>query len=109
MPSSVTVTTAPVTGNAVANASGTITYTAPAHWSGSETFTYTVTGVAGLTATATVTITVDPPAAHGTMMVIGFVGFHCCADAAGATANDSTAAIPVTSNVRLLRSIRSSP
>ena len=32
-----------------------------------------------------VTWSVDPPAAHGTMIVIGFVGFHCCADAAGAT------------------------
>ena len=29
-----------------------------------------------------VTWSVEPPAAHGTMIVMGFVGFHCCADAA---------------------------
>jgi hypothetical protein len=41
------------------------------------------------------------------MIVMGFVGFHCCADA-GAIASIRAAAIPVTINVRLLRSIRSS-
>ena len=33
-----------------------------------------------------VTWSVEPPAAHGTMMVIGLVGFHCWAAAGAATA-----------------------
>ena len=55
-----------------------------------------------------VTWSVEPPAAQGTMMVIGLVGFHCCAEAAGATVSARSAAIPVTNNVRLLRSMASS-
>ena len=52
-----------------------------------------------------VTWSVEPPAAHGTMIVMGFVGFHCCAVAAGAIASIRAVAIPVTINVRLLRSM----
>src|SRR5262245_15125198 len=42
-----------------------------------------------------VTWSVEPPAAHGTMMVIGFVGFHCAAapnDTAASTAAAATRA-----------------
>jgi hypothetical protein len=35
------------------------------------------------------------------MMVMGFVGFHCCADATDANASASTAATPVTNVLRL--------
>ena len=55
-----------------------------------------------------VTWSVKPPAAQGTMMVIGFVGFHCCADAAAATVSATTAAIPVNDTKRLLRFMGSS-
>ena len=39
-----------------------------------------------------VTWSVEPPAAHGTMMVIGFVGFQVACAEAGAAASASAAA-----------------
>jgi hypothetical protein len=62
---SVAIVTAPVSGSAVANANGTITYTPAAGFTGSASFTYTVANSAtpSLTSNAAlVSITVTPPA-----------------------------------------------
>ena len=50
-----------------------------------------------------VTWSVEPPAAHGTMIVMGFVGFHvACASAGAAIAAERMAAAPAASQLRLL-------
>ncbi len=54
----VTAITQPAQGTAVLNANGTVTYTAPANFSGVTTFTYTIVDGNGGTDTATVTISV---------------------------------------------------
>ncbi len=45
-------------GTAVVNINGTVTYTPPSNYEGTDTFVYTITDAAGLTASATVTIVV---------------------------------------------------
>jgi len=61
-PCSVTNLTQPVSGTAVANspATGQVTYTPIAGFSGTVTFTYTATNAAGTSNAATVTVTVTP-------------------------------------------------
>ncbi|MFL5300677.1 MAG: Ig-like domain-containing protein, partial [Anaeromyxobacteraceae bacterium] len=55
---SVAIVTRPLHGNVVVNATGTVTYTPVAGWTGVDTFTYTVKNNAGLTSNAaTVSIT----------------------------------------------------
>ena len=54
-------TTAPANGGSVVvNADGTVTYTPPAGYTGTDTFDYTVTDPDGNTDTGTVTVTIDP-------------------------------------------------
>ena len=71
VPASVTVTTAPTSGGTatVDATTGDITYTAPAGFTGADTFAYTVANSAGYTsapATVTVTVTAAPVAADAT-------------------------------------------
>ncbi|SFC68507.1 Ca2+-binding protein, RTX toxin-related [Pseudooceanicola nitratireducens] len=49
-------------GEVVVNPDGTVTYTPPADFNGTDTITYTVTDPDGLTDTATITVTVGPVA-----------------------------------------------
>ncbi len=56
----VTVTGGPTNGLAVVNVDNTVTYTANADFSGSDTFTYEVSDGNGGAATATVNVTVNP-------------------------------------------------
>ena len=56
-----------------------------------------------------VTWSVEPPAAHGTMIVMGFVGFHVAWACAGsAKASEASAAATAVNRVRLLWIIESS-
>lgn len=61
---SVTIATPPASGTALADATGTVTYTPAAGFSGTDSFGYTVRDSAGATSNlATVTVTVAPVAA----------------------------------------------
>jgi hypothetical protein len=66
-----TETITAVSGNAVLNPNGTVTYTAPSH-AGLDSFSYTVTDQLGDTATNTVTVAIDPgPVALNGSLTIG--------------------------------------
>ena len=57
-----------------------------------------------------VTWSVEPPAAHGTMIVIGREGFQlACACTVSGTASVANAAMPAATRLRLLRSMVSPP
>jgi hypothetical protein len=60
----VTGTSDPPNGNAVANPDNTVTYTPDANFIGNDSFTYTITDGRGCNKTATVTVSVTEPVNH---------------------------------------------
>jgi hypothetical protein len=72
-PLTVTSISQPASGSAVLNADGTVTYTPPAGFLGTDSFSYTLGDGQGDSATATVTVLVanDPPLAYGAVASTG--------------------------------------